>query len=526
MKSRDAGSSTSLRAEGSSALRLLLLGSSNWVSAVVYAGSMLIVTPVLLSHLGNTEFGIWALVNSLVGFYGLLRLGVGAGMMRYLPYYLRQFDALSASRTVSSGFAIYALVALLIVGTSQLIADPIAEFYGAGAPLAALVRIIGVAAAVECIWRLLDSCVRAHEAWIPANVVEAVSAIVYAAAVVGCAYAGFGLVELGYVSVASAVLTLILMTIVYLRTCTEITLHPRFVSREFLRKLLIFGLFTTVATLAYTLALSGHRFIVGKMVSLEAVAFYAVASALVASVQRAAIGPVQTFWPRFAALDAAKFREETAELFLRGTRYSALLSGGMIAVLVVASPSFISLWLGADYVAPVMPVLVVLSAGYLIATSTESASVFLAGTGRQAMQAGFAAMEGLIGVALSLFLGLRLGALGVALGFLLSVAVMRGCVRIIYVCPLTGNSARSYFLRSLAPSWLIGVAIVGCAYASDLARSDYGLVGLVTLVAATAVLYAALAWLLVIGRDEKRELLEGLRRLLSKRTSGPGPASP
>ena len=119
-----------------------------------------------------------------------------------------------------------------------------------------------------------------------------------------CVYAGLGLVELGYVSVATATVSLALMAIVYYRTCPEIKLRFGLVSGRCLRQLVIFGLLTTVTTLGYRLTLSGHRLIVGKIVSLEAVAFYAVASMLVFYVQSAAIQPTHTFWPRFAALDA------------------------------------------------------------------------------------------------------------------------------------------------------------------------------------------------------------------------------
>ena len=519
MSSNSTGSS-GVQAKGNSALHLLSIGSSNWFPVAVHLGSMLIVTPLLLSHLGNTDFGIWALVNSLVGFYGLLGLGIGSGIMRYVPYYLGRSDTRSASAIVSTGLAVYGFVAIVIVGISQLAAEPIADFYEAGESLAALVRIIGFAAAIECPMRVLDACVRAREGWIPANLAAAVAGIVRAIALAACVYAGLGLVELGYVSVAVAALLLIQIAIVYCRTCPEIKLGLGLVSGRFLKQLVIFGLFTTVVTLAYTLTMSGHRLIVGKLLSLEAVAFYAVASMLVFNVQSAAITPTQAFWPRFASLDAVGSRESVADLLVRGTRYGSLLACGMIGVLVVTGPGFIRLWLGPEY-EQVTPVLVVLCAGYLIAASTGIAGNFLAGTGRQGVQALLAALEAVLGLGLSLFLGLELGAFGVALGFTISVALLRGWVRTVYVCRLIQTSARSYVLRSLAPAWLIVIGIAGYAYASGLAERDLGWIGLGVLGVSVAGVYLLLGWLLAIDRNERRGLLDAARRFLVDRNQGP-----
>ncbi|MEE2703476.1 MAG: oligosaccharide flippase family protein [Myxococcota bacterium] len=515
-QTRSRGSGGALRAEGRSALRLLALGSSNWIPVAAQAGSLLVVTPVLLSYLGNKGFGIWSLVNSLIGFYGLLRLGIGSGILRYVPFYLQRSDSLSASKIVSSGLAAFGFIALLIVGISQVAAEPVAEFYEGGAALASLVRIIGIAAGVECIRRILESCVRAHEAWLPANLVEATTTIVHGVGLVACVYAGFGLVSLGYVSVASAVLSLLLITVVYLRTCPQITLRPEFVSREFLRKLVSFGLLTTVSVIAYGLTMSGHRLIVGKLVSLEAVAFYAVAATLAVTMERAATAPVLTFWPRFAALDAAGSPVESADLLVRGTRYSALLACGMFGILLVTGPGFIRLWLGPEY-ERVTPVLVVLCAGFVIATSTQMMGIYLAGVGRQGVQALLAGIEAALGISLSLLLGLELGSLGVALGFTVSVVLLRGCVRTLYVSRMNGISAWRYFSRSLAPAWLIVAAIAGSAYASGLARADYGWIGLCALTATTAITFLVLACLLGIDRSDRRQLLASGRRFLSRR---------
>src|SRR3989339_219324 len=65
---------------------------SNWLPLVVNTAIGLLLTPFLLSQLGERDYGVWVLVNSLVGYYGLLRMGVDTSIMRFLPFYAGKHD--------------------------------------------------------------------------------------------------------------------------------------------------------------------------------------------------------------------------------------------------------------------------------------------------------------------------------------------------------------------------------------------------------------------------------------------------
>ena len=48
---------------------------ANWASYVVTAVVGFLLAPLLLHRLGNTGYGLWTLVLSLTGYFGLLDLG-------------------------------------------------------------------------------------------------------------------------------------------------------------------------------------------------------------------------------------------------------------------------------------------------------------------------------------------------------------------------------------------------------------------------------------------------------------------
>ena len=52
----------------------------------VYAATLvsgLVVTPIIVGALGTEQFGIWALIGSILGFIGLLDLGIGPSVIRF-----------------------------------------------------------------------------------------------------------------------------------------------------------------------------------------------------------------------------------------------------------------------------------------------------------------------------------------------------------------------------------------------------------------------------------------------------------
>ena len=66
-------------------LRFNALSNFAGLAANVAIGFFL--TPAMLGYLGETRFGIWTLVSSLVGYYGLLDFGVGSAVFRYVPLF-------------------------------------------------------------------------------------------------------------------------------------------------------------------------------------------------------------------------------------------------------------------------------------------------------------------------------------------------------------------------------------------------------------------------------------------------------
>ena len=67
--------------------RLLRGTASNAAGQAVGLVTTFLLTPYILRHIGQSGFGLWALVGSVVAYGGLLDLGIGAAVVKFLAHH-------------------------------------------------------------------------------------------------------------------------------------------------------------------------------------------------------------------------------------------------------------------------------------------------------------------------------------------------------------------------------------------------------------------------------------------------------
>ena len=67
--------------------RMLRGAASNAVGQCITLVTTFLLTPYVLHRIGETGFGLWVLVGSLVAYGGLLDLGLGSAVIKFLAHY-------------------------------------------------------------------------------------------------------------------------------------------------------------------------------------------------------------------------------------------------------------------------------------------------------------------------------------------------------------------------------------------------------------------------------------------------------
>src|SRR5678816_2847734 len=86
-----------------------------WYVSGMSAGMLVgfVVAPFLIHRLGETGYGLWVLIGSLTGYFGLLDLGVRGSVGRFIAYHRAQGDQRGVNATLTTALMVLCGVACL-----------------------------------------------------------------------------------------------------------------------------------------------------------------------------------------------------------------------------------------------------------------------------------------------------------------------------------------------------------------------------------------------------------------------------
>jgi len=435
---------------------------SNWAALGVNIVIGFLLTPFIIRHLGKTGYGIWTLVGSFIGYYGLLNLGVGSAITRYVARYAGQGDEKALNETASTAMAMFSCTGLLAIAASFLLASPLAKFFQVAPEhlngFRYTVWIIGLATGLSFPGNVFGSIVRAHERFVAANFASVAITLVRAGLVTCLLLSGADLVGVAFATLGSQLLGLAVNFLLCRHFTPWVRVRLAFARSRFLRKLIAFGGVTTVIVVADIMRINLDRCVIGKMVGMSDVGVYGIAALIIRYMTQLIATGMGVLTPRFAALDGANEHAKLQGLFLRSLSVSALLAFGASMLAIIFGGRFITWWVGKEF-AGAIPVLWIIATAYAFALSQNPAIGLMYALKKHHYYAIATVIEAVANVVLSILLAPKYGIIGVALGTMIPMLIVKILVMPVYVSRIAGIAIWQYVKRIIVPL-IIGTVIV------------------------------------------------------------------
>ncbi|GGG16216.1 putative O-antigen transporter [Caldovatus sediminis] len=472
----------------------------------------LLVTPVLLGQLGIERWGLFTLALGLVGVFGVFDLGVGPALTRALAERLGAGGGARAGEAELVAAAVLVLAAISLTGAAllwwampALVGRVLNVPPALQAEAVRAFRLLVLAAPLVVVNAALWGVLAAHQRFRAANLVSIPVGAFY--------YLGPMLALLVWDSLVAVVLALVACRLA--NTLSYAWLVRRLVpglSRARPRlapalPLLRLGGWMSVSGALTQALLHADRFLIGALLSLAAVAYYATPLDLVMRMWILPVAVAQALLPALASGFRA-MPGETAALLRRGALLIAALVLPACLALVAFAETILRLWLGAAFAAGGAEVLRILGVGILFSCVGFAPGSLLDAIGRPDATARFALAQAAVYLPLgALLLVAGFGIEGVALAWSARAAVECGG-RLWLAARLYPPAAAA--VRDLAPALALGGA--GLAAVAALA-AGVAAGAAVTAPAGLAVLggFAGLAWR-AVPADERAALLAALPR--------------
>lgn len=486
---------------------------SNYVALGVNLLVMLLLTPLVVRSLGQVGYGVWVLVGTIVGYAGLLDLGVSKALNRDIAKHAARGETEALNATLGSAMAF-----LLVIGASASFlvvsqADTIAAGFELSSQSHSLFRmticILGVTIGISLPTRVFVAALTSREAFIASNTVGVLIQLLSAALMVLVLLTGYGLVGIASVQCVMAVVSAAMHYAVCRRLFPKMRFSPSGFRYPHFRSLISYGLFAVLWVLADQLRFNGPAIVVGTCISVGAVALYSIGSMLVIHGTRLFTVAQSVFAPRFTALDSRGDETGLRELFLLASKAAAILAVVLCGLMVFLARPFIEIWFGDSYSSS-YGVLVILVPAFCVARSQTISVPVLYGKGKHRGMAVVMLCEGLFNLLLGVLLAPHWGILGVAVGAAIPMLLVYLFIQPRYVCRVIGLNAGRYYREVLLRPWCVFALAWLCGGLPQWLGDPTAVT-----IMASLLLWAGISWMLL-----RRSVLE----LIALRRRGAVPA--
>lgn len=315
----------------------------------------LLYTPIMLRLLGQAEYGLYSLSNSVICYLSLLTFGLGGAILRYLTKARTENNKVELEKTVGLFVVLYAVIALISFAVGVALTHFTGSFFAKGLTdlenkrLDVLIVIMSLNAAISLLCVPFSSVTICYERYIFRRIIEILSTVATPIFNLVVLYAGYASVGMAMVSTVIQ-LSFLLTNIAFCKSSLKI--QPRFKNLPFflLKDIFKFTAFVFISTIADLLYWSTDKVLLGAMVSSSAVAVYNIGATFNGILQNMSSAISGVFAPRVNQFVFAKHDiNDFSTLMIRVGRIQYLIVSLILSGFIVFGRSFIILWAGQEY---------------------------------------------------------------------------------------------------------------------------------------------------------------------------------
>ena len=315
----------------------------------------LIYTPIMLRLLGQSEYGLYQLVYSVVSYLSLLSLGFGSSYLRFYSRYKAQKDEDGVAKLNGMFMIIFCLISLICVGCGIVMLANIRSIFGTGlteneyVTARILMGLLIMNLALTFPNSVFNCVITANEKFLFQKLLILLQNIF-------SPFLTLPLLLMGYGSVGMVLVTTFLTLVVLISNmlfCFK-KLHIRFCLKKIqislLKELWIFTFFIFLNQIIDQINWSVDKFLLGRLSGTIAVAVYGVGSQINTLYLQFSTSISNVFVPKVNRV-VAETNDNVllTDIFTKVGRIQFIVLGLILSGFIFFGYPFIKMWAGNEY---------------------------------------------------------------------------------------------------------------------------------------------------------------------------------
>lgn len=482
----------------------------SYVNVFLNIAVSIVLSPFIVDSLGTSQYGLYQLIWSFVGYMGIFDLGFTNAVVRYVSKYRAENDEEGSKKFLGMALVVYGVMAALIILVGVVIyfnlGSIFAESFKEGQlPLAKILFIIMIVNFTANIFlNIFPAVINAFEKYTFQRGLQIVRMVVRTAVVVIALLMGGKSIAVAMVDTIIAIL-FFGTQMIYVLAVLKVKFSFKDMKFSFFKQIFTYSFFVFLGIIVDQVNWKLDLFILGIKTDTVKVAIYSIAIQFPSYYMMFANSFSNVFLPRATEMCA---KGASNKAFTNLMIYTARIQWAVLFIMLIGficfGRQFILLWQGEEFVEGYFPAVLIMAALTLPLFQSVGLSIQQAKNKHQFMALCYFSIA-ILNVISTIILVEYLGMIGAAISTAAAFLIGHGVIANLYYRFGIGLDIKRFFIdisKGMLPATII-MLIVGFALASF---SLNGWFGLIIKGAIFAVIYIPVFLFIGFNKKERRTL--------------------
>lgn len=477
----------------------------------------LIYTPWMVAKIGQADYGLYTLANSLIAIF-MLDFGLGSAVSRYIAKYRAEGRIEAISNIMGVIYKLYILVDIVILAVLTVLFFFLGSIYVELTPaelekFRVLYVIVASYQIIAFPLSPLDGILNAYEKFTQLKICSLLYRVLSVVAVV-CVLVFSSDVRIVILATVSAHLITILTKFILTKKYVRLKVNFRAGGRDIYKSLFSFTAWTAVISIMQRFTHSFAPSVLGITSGALEIGLYSPAVQIEGYFYSLGMAVNGLFLPRVSRHIANKEEDQILKLMIKVGRYQALALGLAFIGFVCVGQDFMTLWMGPNYAKSYYLTIIILFPTLISATQQIAKTTVIAKK-LVKYQALCMSVTGVLGLGVSYLLSMKIGAAGVCIGTAATSLVNITYMNFIYKKKAGINVFEFYkqcYLK-LLPCYAV-ILVLGITVSRLIPVAGWFGLGIKSV--AVGIIFVAVMLIGYTSKDEKKMILRFLKKFSGK----------
>lgn len=327
----------------------------NYLSIGLHGLVTFLYTPYMLHKLGQSEYGLYSLVASVVGYMTLFDFGFGDALVRYTAKYRAESKTQEQYNLFGMFIIFYAVISVLVTLGGLLLYMNAPSLFGDTMTAIELERakvlllLLTFNLALSFLFQVYGAIIGAYERFVFSKTFSIIRFILNTIIMVMLLHMGYKAIAMVVVSTIFNIFTF-LINYIYCKSRLKIKVRFGKFDRLLALEIAAYSFWIFLDVIMDKIYWSTGQFVLGAISGTVAVSVFALAIHLEGSYMVFSVAISGVFLPRVTSMIATnKSNHEISELFIRTGRLQFIVLAFILSGFVAFGMPFIRLWAGQEY---------------------------------------------------------------------------------------------------------------------------------------------------------------------------------